>query len=65
MRPSQPPPSVAPHRGEETFELIDAVAYAPERHRGQLLSVRGTLVRVPGHQRLAISSVQTLAPTCD
>jgi mono/diheme cytochrome c family protein len=61
---SQPPESAAPGRGEQVFELIDALAYAPERHRGHLLRVRGTLVRVPGRQRLTMSAFQTLAVTC-
>jgi hypothetical protein len=63
VTPSQPASAAAP-RGEQAFELIDALAYAPEQHRGHLLSVRGTLVRVPGHQRLTISSLQTLAAAC-
>ena len=61
---SQPLESAAPRHGEQVFELIDALAYAPERHRGHLLRVRGTLVRVPGHQRLTISAFQPLAATC-
>ena len=64
VTPSQPPASAAPGRGEHSFELIDARAYEPELHRGQLLRVRGTLIRVPGHQRLTISSLQSLAPSC-
>ena len=63
---SVPPPAAsAPSpRAGHTFHLLDAIAYQPERHRGQLLRVRGTLIRLPGQQRLTMSSTETLAPTC-
>ena len=60
----QPTASATSPRGGQTFHLLDAIAYQPERHRGQRLRVRGTLVRLPGQQRLTISSTETLAPTC-
>ena len=61
---SRPPALGASPRGGQTFHLIDAIAYQPERHRGQLWRVRGTLIRLPGQQRLTMSSTETLAPTC-
>ncbi len=69
VRPAKPsisPPaaSATSPRGGHTFHLLDAIAYQPERHRGHLLRVRGTLIRLPGQQRLTMSSTETLAPTC-
>lgn len=60
----QPPATATPPRGRQTFHLIDAMAYQPERHRGHLWKVRGTLIRLPGEQRLTISSAETLAAAC-
>ena len=61
----QPSATAAPPRGRQAFQLIDAMAYEPERHVGHLWKVRGTLIRLPGQQRLAISSVEMVASTCE
>lgn len=58
------PAAAAISHGEQTFHLLDAIAHQPERHRGQRLRVRGTLIRLPGQQRLTISSAETLSATC-
>lgn len=50
--------------GAETFHLLDAMAYAPEDHQNQKVHVRGLLIRLPGEQRMTISSLETVAPTC-
>ncbi len=60
----QPPAAATAPRGRQTIHLIDAMAYQPERHRGHLWKVRGTLIRLPGQQRLTISSAETLAAAC-
>jgi mono/diheme cytochrome c family protein len=60
----RPAASATSLRGGQTFHLIDAIAYQPEQHRGHLWRVRGTLIRLPGQQRVTISSTEMLAPTC-
>jgi mono/diheme cytochrome c family protein len=50
--------------GSETYHLVDAMAYAPEDHKGQKLYVRGLLIRLPGEQRITISALEMLSPTC-
>jgi hypothetical protein len=40
------------------------MAYAPDTHKGQKVSIRGLLIEVPGEQRMTISSLETLSPTC-
>ena len=50
--------------GIETFHLLDAMAYAPETHRGQKIFVRGLLIKLPDEQRIAISAFEMLSPSC-
>jgi len=50
--------------GAETYHLVDALAYAPQAHKGQKLYVRGLLIRLPGEQRITISTMETLASRC-
>jgi cytochrome c5 len=50
--------------GEQTFRLLDAIAYSPETHVGHLMRVRGLLIKLPDEQRMTISSIETVAPTC-
>lgn len=50
--------------GGETYHLVDALAYAPQTHVGQKLYVRGMLIRLPGEQRITISTLETLSPRC-
>jgi hypothetical protein len=50
--------------GAQTFHLLDAMAYAPEAHKGHKMSVRGILIKLPDEQRITISSITMVAPTC-
>jgi mono/diheme cytochrome c family protein len=50
--------------GSETFHLLDAIAYAPEGHRGQKMYVRGLLIKLPDEQRITISAFEMVSPTC-
>jgi len=50
--------------GGETYHLVDALAYAPQTHLGQKLYVRGLLIRLPGEQRITISTLEPLSSRC-
>jgi hypothetical protein len=50
--------------GSQTLRLLDAMAYAPETHKGQKMFVRGLLIKLPDEQRMTISSITMVAPTC-
>ena len=50
--------------GTQTFQLLDAMAYAPDDHRGQTIYVRGLLIKQAGEPRLTISALETVSPTC-
>jgi mono/diheme cytochrome c family protein len=50
--------------GTQTFHLIDAMAYAPENHKGQKMYVRGLLIKLPDEQRITISNFEMVSPTC-
>ena len=56
--------SVSDALGGETYHLVDALAYAPQTHVGQKLYVRGLLIRVPGEQRITISTLEPLSARC-
>ena len=58
------PRSVPEALGGETYRLVDALAYAPQAHLGQKLYVRGLLIRLPGEQRITISTLEPLSPRC-
>jgi len=59
------PPAAAPQPlGTQTFHLLDAMAYAPGDHKNQKVHVRGLLIKVPGEQRMTISSLEMVSPTC-
>jgi cytochrome c5 len=61
----QPAPAASAKKlGTQTFRLLDAMAYAPDAHRGQKMYVRGLLIKLPGEQRMTISSFEMLSPTC-
>jgi mono/diheme cytochrome c family protein len=51
--------------GTQTFHLLDAMAYAPAGHSGHKMYVRGLLIKLPGEQRMVISSFEMVSPTCD
>lgn len=50
--------------GTLTFHLLDALAYAPDHHKGQTIYVRGLLIKAGSEPRMAISVFETVAPTC-
>ena len=56
--------SVSEALGGETYHLVDALAYAPQTHIGQKLYVRGLLIRLPGEQRITISTMEPLSSRC-
>jgi len=58
------PAATATPLGTQTFRLLDAMAYAPDSHRGQKMYVRGLLIKLPDEQRLTISAFESLSPTC-
>jgi mono/diheme cytochrome c family protein len=62
-RPS-PEAAAATPLGTGTFHLLDAMAYAPDGHRGQKMYVRGLLIKLPGEQRMTISSFEMVSPAC-
>jgi mono/diheme cytochrome c family protein len=59
-----PAPAAAKPLGTQTFQLVDAMAYAPGDHKGQKVSIRGLLIKVPGEQRMTISALETVSPDC-
>jgi len=50
--------------GAGTFHLLDALAYAPDTHKGHKMYVRGLLIKVPGDERLTISAFEMVSPSC-
>ena len=50
--------------GTHEFRLLDAMAYSPESHKGKKMYVRGLLIRLPGEQRMTISSLEPVSPSC-
>ena len=58
------PAAAAIPLGNETFHLLDAMAYAPQDHAGHKMYVRGLLIKLPGEMRLTISTFEMLSPTC-
>lgn len=50
--------------GTLTFNLLDAMAYAPDAHKGHKMYVRGLLIKLPGEQRMTISSFEMVSPSC-
>jgi mono/diheme cytochrome c family protein len=64
--PSAPLPGDAMDRppGTQTFHLLDAMAYAPDGHKGKTMYVRGLLIKVAGEPRMAISTFVAVSPTC-
>jgi mono/diheme cytochrome c family protein len=50
--------------GTQTYRLLDALAYTPEAHKGHKMYVRGLLIKLPGEQRMTISALEMVAPSC-
>ena len=57
-------PSTDQPPGTQTMQLLDAMAYAPDTHKGHTMYVRGMLIKLPGEQRLTISTFDMVSPTC-
>jgi mono/diheme cytochrome c family protein len=62
--PQSMPAAAARPLGTQTFHLLDAMAYAPDRHAGHTMYVRGLLIKLPGEQRITISAFEMVSPTC-
>jgi mono/diheme cytochrome c family protein len=62
--PPSTPAATAKPLGTQTFHLLDAMAYAPDDHKGQKMYVRGLLIKLPGEQRMTISAFEMVSPTC-
>lgn len=50
--------------GTQVFRLLDAMAYNPESLQGRKMYVKGLLIKLPGEQRMTISALETIAPSC-
>jgi len=50
--------------GTQTFHLLDAMAYAPDDHKGHKMYVRGLLIKLPDEQRMTISAFEMLSANC-
>lgn len=61
---ASPPATTATPLGTQTFHLVDAMAYAPEGHKGHKMYVRGLLIKLPGEQRMTISAFEMVSPAC-
>jgi S-disulfanyl-L-cysteine oxidoreductase SoxD len=57
-------PATAKPPGLQTFQLVDAMAYAPGDHKGHQMYVRGLLIKLPGEQRITISAFEMVSPSC-
>ena len=51
--------------GSRTFQLPDALAYTPDQHSGHKMYVRGLLINLPGDERITISALEMVSPTCE
>jgi mono/diheme cytochrome c family protein len=50
--------------GDERFTLSSVNAFNPEAHTGHKVEARGLIYAAPGDQRLDLTSMQTLGPSC-
>jgi mono/diheme cytochrome c family protein len=62
--PARSTPGTPKPLGMQTFQLVDAMAYAPGDHKGHQMYVRGLLIKLPGEQRITISAFEMVSPTC-
>ncbi len=49
--------------GTQTFDLL-SVYVSPETHDGRRVEVKGFLIRLPEENRINVSSLEVVAPTC-
>ena len=50
--------------GTGTFRLVSAAPFKPESHNGQKVSAKGLVYRAPNKDRLNLSSLQMVSPSC-
>jgi len=50
--------------GSQQFELMASAAYKPSTHKDKKVEVRGFLIRRPKDSRINITSLETVADTC-
>jgi S-disulfanyl-L-cysteine oxidoreductase SoxD len=62
--PAATPAATEKALGTQSIHLVDAMAYAPNDHRGQKVSIRGLLIKAPGEQRMTISALEMVSPAC-
>jgi len=51
--------------GLETLELLGVDIFNPRTHNGQKVAVKGVLIPAAGNSRVNVTSLQTLAATCE
>lgn len=51
--------------GTQALELLGVDVFSPRNHEGQKVAVKGVLVPVAGTNRINVTSLQTLAASCD
>ncbi len=50
--------------GTLTFGLMDAAAYSPEAHKGQKAQAKGLMIRLPGGDRINLTSLRITDVKC-
>jgi hypothetical protein len=50
--------------GTYTFGLMDAASYSPEAHKGQKAEAKGLMIRVPGGDRINLTSLRMTDIKC-
>jgi hypothetical protein len=51
--------------GNQGYRLLGVDAFKPETQKGHKLAVKGALIQVADDRRLNVTSLQTVAATCD
>ena len=50
--------------GTNSFPLAYISAYSPDLHKGHKVEAKGSLDRTPNGDRILLSSLETLSPSC-
>ncbi len=61
--PAETSPGATATLGSQTFQLMDVVSSQPESYRGQVVRVKGLLMRQPEGTRLNVTSLQASGAT--